>query len=564
MTTPDYSDLFASLDAAATTAPQKAAPAPMYASDTDAILAASKAITGEATVAGMARPFLPHQAAAYNYVIGSIARRGSAFVGDDMGLGKTQVALATIAQYGRGLVIAPPVAWAGWADDCRAAFPNLRIAQIKGRKVERDAQGNVVLPDADILFISDDALTLRAWLTNGIDARKRFVLTNLVTDWCNVMVRDEIHRDKGADGRPAKPTSRARLMLTVGEALIARNVPRIGMSGTILTNRPIEALIPLQILGGKALVMDVTPGARNVVGFAYTYCNPTTNGFGTSFAGCERNKMPQLHDLLRRTVYVRREKTDVGNLPHGGWLVKPIALNGVLTRYRRIEREFLDLVREEEGPEAMWRKARAEAITRMQAMWEEAGVAKAAATVEYVADLLDDPDRNGAPVIVFYYHQAAFDALLTGFAARHISCGIINGQVTGDRRRAQINAFQAGRHQVMLAQIKAAGMAVTLTAAPDAVFHQVPWSAGDVAQAASRNLRADDISRARAAEGGNVTWHVMQAAHEDGKPTFDMAMWDVLERKAQVCDAVNAGRPITMPTESVMQAALDQWYASAS
>ena len=74
-------------------------------------------------------------------------------------------------------------------------------------------------------------------------------------------------------------------------------------------------------------------------------------------------------------------------------------------------------------------------------------------------------------------------------------------------------------------------MAVTLTAAADAVFVQVPWSAGDLKQCADRILRADDI-KARAPGGEAITWHVLQAHYANGDPTFDAAMWDILERKA--------------------------------
>jgi hypothetical protein len=38
-------------------------------------------------------------------------------------------------------------------------------------------------------------------------------MTNLVTD-AGVVVRDEIHRDKGGPGKPGSPTTRAKLMVT--------------------------------------------------------------------------------------------------------------------------------------------------------------------------------------------------------------------------------------------------------------------------------------------------------------------------------------------------------------
>jgi SWI/SNF-related matrix-associated actin-dependent regulator of chromatin subfamily A-like protein 1 len=570
MTTNPADDLFALLN---TRAEQAGTPAVSPVLDMSAIAALSAALTTTSfvTVPGMARPFLPHQAVCHLYLDRALAEWDCAFVGDDMGLGKTQVMQARIATIlaatpgKHALVIAPPVTFGGWSSDLRAAFPGLTIAQIKGRKVEHDADGNVVLPDADVLFLSDDPLTMRAWMTNGIDDRKRFVLTNTVLD-AAIIVRDEIHRDKGADGKPGSPTSRAKLMVTTGDACRVHRIPIIGASGTLLTNRPIEALLPLTILGGKRLVTSF-PGVGTAQQFAFRYCNPQHNGFGYSYAGCNAARMPEMHMHLRETVYVRREKHDVGNLPHGGWTVQPVALNGKLTRYRRLEEEFLQVVLEEDGPESMWRKARAEALTRMQALWAEAGAAKGDAAVDYIVDQVGV--ERGRPVIVFYWHEAALAGLYKGLSKVRVDhdgrkvparIGILNGKVTGQHRTDVVDDFQAGHVDILLAQLKAAGVGVTLTAAADAVFVQVPWSAGDLAQAAGRILRVDQISRDRAERGEGVRWHVLQAAYENGDATFDMAMWDVLERKAKVCDAVNAGKPVTMDDGSVMLAAMRQWF----
>ena len=105
-----------------------------------------------------------------------------------MGLGKTQTLQALIARRladvgGYAVVIAPPVTLKGWQDDLAAAFPGLRMVHLHGRggDIERDAQGDIVLPEADIYWLSEDPQTLRAWFTNGIDARKQFVMSNLIT-----------------------------------------------------------------------------------------------------------------------------------------------------------------------------------------------------------------------------------------------------------------------------------------------------------------------------------------------------------------------------------------------
>jgi Helicase conserved C-terminal domain len=526
----------------------------------DGVLAASKALSlaTPVEVPGMARPFQAHQTAAYAYALDSIARWGGCLVGDDMGLGKTQVLQALVANAvkdgGYAIMVAPPVAIAGYKSDLAAAFPGLRMVHLHGRKP--------FLPEpADIYFLSDDPLTLKAWLTvTTHDKHNRAILSaSTLATGAVMLTRDEIHRDKGSDG---KPTTRAKIMLTVSAALRNQGTPIVGATGTILTNRPVEALLPLRIIAGDRIIEALTPGARGQIAFRFLfrYCKPVNNGFGYNYGGCDFARMPELHDYLRRTLYVRREKSDLGTaLPHSGWQVVPIALNGVLNRYRRVEKDFLNLILEEEGPDAMWRKNRALAMTQMQAMWEEAGTAKTGATVEYVKNLTD----QNRQVVLFYYHDASRDALAAGLAKQKITTTWIGGGQTKDARQQVIADFQGGKYQVVLAQIRAAGMAVTLTAAADAVFHQVPWSAGDLKQAADRILRVDDITKARAEAGGKVTWHVLQGCYEDGSPTFEAAMWSILERKAKVCDAVNAGRDITMPTESVMQAALSEWYGNA-
>lgn len=555
--------LFDSNLLAAAATPTVAPPAAFTGLGDDAWLALSSSIEGEALVPDMHRPFLPWQASAYHYANASIARWGGAILGDDMGLGKTQVLLALIAERVRGggyaIAIAPTVAEAGYRSDLFASFPHLRMHVVRGRKV-------VDLPEADIYFISDDPLTLKAWL--GVESElpngKKVTTASAWAQGAAIITRDEIHRDKGNQG---KPSVRSRVMLAVGEAMRGAGKAIVAATGTLLTNRPVESFLPLQIVGGERLVLALTPGARKVSGFLWRYCNPVQVNIGggkhaTNFGGIDLETAHDLHVNLRRTVYCRREKSDLGEgvLPHSGWIVTPLALTSEnLVRYRRVEREFLALIEEERGAEAMWRMKRAEAIVRMGHLWSEAGAAKSEAAADYIQTLVED----GEQVVAFYHHTDVLTHLMTHLIKRGISFGMINGAVTGDARLDTIQEFQEGGTQVCLAQIKSAGMAVTLTAACHAVFVQVPWSAGDLKQAADRILRVDNITRERAAAGGKVTWHVLQACYPNGDTTFDAAMWTVLETKAHVCDAVNAGRPITMPEESVMYEALKAWQPSA-
>ena len=174
---------------------------------------------------------------------------------------------------------------------------------------------------------------------------------------------------------------------------------------------------------------------------------------------------------MRGHFYVRRDAKDLrdenGNslLPNQGIIVKPIALNGTMARYERLEREFYQVILEERVGSPQEARRPAKNSPNSTALYAEAGVAKAAATVEYVKDLTD----QGRKVIVFYVHTAVHDAIAKNLVKSNISYVSINGDVTDKvnsaARTDAINQFQTGDAMVVLAQYKAAGMCVTLTAA---------------------------------------------------------------------------------------------------
>jgi hypothetical protein len=296
---------------------------------------------------------------------------------------------------------------------------------------------------------------------------------------------------------------------------------------------------------------------------------------------------------------VRREKGDLdpASLPHFGWQIVPLAFgDGSLTTLTRIEQDMLALIEETGGAAAAMRAARAETIVRIGKMREELGRVKAEAAARYVVDLLDESDGTDSAV-VFYEHTKALDALRDAFMKAGVQVAEVNG-LTRDRRAVE-DGFQArpvllaevqrlaaiagsttgteqadavvalGKAQraldeapqVILAQLQAAGQALTLTAARHAVWVQLPWSAGMLAQQRDRIRRCDTISAERAARGESVQFHVLEVQRANGKPTFDHSMWGVLEAKAAATDAVNAGRDVTLPEESIMEAALIDWYA---
>ena len=593
--------------AAATTVPTPTTIAAQAAASEAAIIAASSALAIDTPVAvpGLVPDGMyPWQHAAVAYALGSIARHGGAVIGDDMGLGKTRVALALISIWraagatGPCLVVTPPANLGGYQREMADAFPSLRMFVAQGRKTTR------IPADADIVWMSDDALTMRAWLTQGErkleDGRTVAVPSSVTTSLCGY-VRDEAHRDKGNGGRPSTTRSRAAVSLLVSETLRNAGKPVVVMTGTLTTNRPVEALVPLKIAGGSALVKAIAQSTTEH-SFLVRYCTGKQTLVGgkvkSSWDGAQN--LAELHQRLRATCYVRREKSDLdpAALPHFGWQIVPFAIGeGLLTTLNRIERDMLAMIEEQHGIAAMFRAARAETIVRIGKMRAELGKVKADAAVRYVVDLLDESEGQDSAV-VFYEHTLALDPMREAF----MKAGIVVAEVNGltRNRRAVEDAFQSrpallaevkrlaevigsttgteqadaiaamavaqrdldDAPQVVLAQLQAAGQALTLTAARHAVWVQTPWSAGMLAQQRDRIRRCDAISADRAAAGVSVQFHVLQVQRTNGKPTFDHSMWKIVEAKAEATDAVNAGRDVTLPDESVMEAALIDWYAN--
>jgi len=529
------------------------------ADDIAAVVTASQSLACEPfDIPGLiAGSLYPHQYSAIKAGIDVISRRRGLVLGDDMGMGKTRVLLALLAIHSktRALIVTPVANYSGYVRELAATFPGLRMFKAFGHKP------TAVPADANIVWMGDDPRTLQAWLCDTAKVNGKKVYTaNALTQTIDFVVRDESHRDKGNAG---EPNLRGHVMLTVAEDVRSRGGAVVVATGTLTSNRPIEALMQIRIAGGDDLVKAVAAkdgvAARTLSAFKWRYCNPVNNGYGYSFDGFAN--LLDLHHNLRSTCYVRREKRemDPGMLPGFGWLVQPLAVaNDAMRTYDRIKRNFLDWVREQKGVDAAWRAERAQVILELMRLREYAGLAKVDAAVELAQPLLDE----GKSIVVFYEHRSVYTALAAAFLNAGARVCEINGSSTAASRRDAEEGFQTGRYNVILAQLAAASQAVTLTAASDTLFVQLPWSAGAIAQAAGRTLRCDDLSKARADRGETVNYHVLQTAYADGEPSFDMDLWDVLQTKAQITDAINIGNPdVTVPSESVMEAVLRRFVS---
>ena len=110
-------------------------------------------------------------------------------------------------------------------------------------------------------------------------------------------------------------------------------------------------------------------------------------------------------------------------------------------------------------------------------------MAKTAYTVPFVRNMVD----QGEQVVVFTDHVDPALAIFKGVpAGGHCTAGMITGSVSAEDRTSLVKQFQAGKINVLVCTVLAAGVGLTMTAARVVVFNDIPWVPADIQQAQKR------------------------------------------------------------------------------
>lgn len=474
---------------------------------------------------GWSLPIAPAGIELYGYqsaAVETILKFRRAIIGFAPGLGKTAVALTAIAalaaQGERTVIVVPPSLRVDpWQREAARLFPGLRVAIVEGTKA-------APLPsDADVVVIGDSVISQR--------------LADVQAWQPSALVVDEAQRHKN---RKAK-----RSLATTALAEYVRSVSGtvVLLTGTLAVNNPGETFQPAVIAG----IAKELSGSENWGDFLTKWCVTETVWTGVRNVLVPSKdqdpvRMAQLHERLRQTAYVRVERDEVLDMPEKVWAVRDLSLNGALSTYRKMERDFLAWVAENRGKGAHERASKAEAITKLMALWAEAGNAKVKAAVEYIASLVE----QGEQVVAMAWHKNVVAALAAGLAGEGVSSVQVVGGLSSEAKADAQDTFRAGKADVLIGNVTAAGTGLNLDNATQLVFVQLPWSPGDLVQASDRIYRVTQKNA--------CTIHVL-----NGLDTIDDRMWAVLNAKAEVVDVINtgeAGATISVDAASVTDSVL--------
>ena len=339
------------------------------------------------------------------------------------------------------------------------------------------------LPDRGIVVVPDSLLAARpalrekiaAWAPDGI----AYDEAHRARTWKSV--RSEAVRDLCNRSKPG--------------------TLRIASTATPLFSSPHELASLLAITGH----LDSVFGGYS--SFIATYCK--RNFFKQLVPRVEM--LPQLHQILREQVWVRRDKKEVlKDLPSKSReaMVVDVDLKG----FRAAHNEVIDTVtewldafwlnngREPDDEEVEdWAKSQ---IGLMSPLRKAAGVAKVPAALDLAAEWLDENVFLNAdetftcdrPLLLWAHHQDVVEAVRASIAshikATHTSMvAVIDGSTSATERGRLVDEFQAGRLPILVCSITAAGVGITLTKSSDALFIETDYSPPIVSQAEDRIWR---------------------------------------------------------------------------
>ena len=415
------------------------------------------------------------------------SRNGRALIGDDMGLGKTVQAIAWLQlnpQKRPAIIVVPASVKLNWQKEIVAwmgAGPN-KVQIITGRKISK-LSGNIIIINYDII---------EAWL-------KPLIAFNP-----QVVICDEIQYCKGSTHR------------TKAVRKLSRHVPHfIGLSGTPIVNRPIELFNAIQMIDNTIM--------PNWQTYVRRYCDAKHNGFGLVVNGASNTQ--ELHELLSQSIMLRRTKKEVlTDLPDKTISFFPLEMEPALEKeYNEAEDNFLEWMKTRRGAAAAERASFAQALAEIEVLKQVAVEAKLPHAIEWIDDFLD----TGEKLVVFCTHKFVVDAIMKEFSKEAVK---LDGRTSGPDRQLAVDKFQnKPETRLFVGNIKAAGVGITLTAASSVAFLELPWTPGDLAQAAAR---VDRIGQKNA-----VNVYYLLAEY-----TIEEKIAALLDEKMKVLDSVLDGK----------------------
>lgn len=433
-------------------------------------------------------------------------RKKRFLIGDEPGLGKTLQSIGVVdcARAYPCLVICPSSLKINWQREFE------KFADVKALVL--DDSTRTTFPYLLNMGMYQVAIvnfeSLRKYFVWDIHARKgqSFRLKDVVfADYIKIfrsVIIDESHRVKDPGAQQTIFTKG----ICTGKKYIAL------LSGTPVVNRPEDLISQLSIM--ERLAPDF--GGRGK--FLSDYCS-----FGKDQEEEQAEALADLSRKLYENCMIRREKKSVlTQLPEKTRTDLYVELDPqsreVYDTAAADLREYLEKYTACTDVEIR-RKMRMEALVKFMTLRSLSAKGKVRQAVDFVNTFL----ANDKPLILFCSYHEIVDALKKAFP-KAVS---VTGRDSIVEKQAAVDSFQTGHAQLIICSIKAAGVGLTLTAASNVAFIELPWTYSDCCQCEDRAHRIG--------QKDNVTCYCML-----GRNTIDSVLYSIIHKKKSIANQIMA------------------------
>lgn len=401
--------------------------------------------------------------------IAFLKRVKKAILADEMGLGKTRQAIIAAGEESDGtiLVICPASLKINWEREIHIVYPDDKVFVVQSG------------PEKDI------DVEEYAWVVVNYDMLEKYEeqLLTLITA-CNIetVILDEAHYIKGRD------TIRAKAALKICE-----KAERVYMlTGTPVMNRPVELYNMLKGIehplgkvktvfvkrycGGqlKTMVQDTWSGKRFFVDPSKAYPFRAKKNQYRVFTFMDDSGATRLDELREYTkdVMLRRKKEDVLDLPEKIISTQVYELNKDQQReYDTAWEAYLEwLERNPDADRDIDNIMGAQQLIELGKLKQVCSRAKVGRIVEDVENAIE----QGQKVIIFSQYTQTIGRIANSIGKRAVT---LTGENDSEERQKAVDTFQSDPEcKVFIANIKAGGVGITLTAASIVIFADMEWS----------------------------------------------------------------------------------------
>lgn len=356
---------------------------------------------------------------------------------NDMGCGKTHESVRVGESLPmKKLVICPPTLRLNW------------VSEIK-----------IVNPEANICVLYDNSdFKVEDWTIIGYNSVYKH-LNDLEKEQIQCIFIDEAHYCQAVNnnGKPDSQRSYSVLRLT---AMAGWVYP---ITGTPKTNRNKNLFNLLRMIGHP-----LTKGEYSFFEFGKTFCGGVNTGYGWDFSGNTNDE--ELHKSIKDYM-VRHLKSEVLPDLKKQRIALPIKVN--LDEYNSLIDEYLHNRSNKE----------AEQLARLMKARQVLAVQKVNDSIEFAKSIISEDEK----VVIVSCFTEVIKRLERTFKG---NCVKIVGGMNDKAKEKAKTEFQEGDSQVILLNIQAGGVGITLTSAHKMIINDLPWTTGELVQVEDRICRS--------------------------------------------------------------------------